>query len=119
MSGEKKVEFRKTRFKAEVSHVVVYASTPVKKVLGYFRVSEIDHAPPAELWDRYQAVGGVAPDEFEAYFASSDRGFAIRIEEVKALPEPIPLSDLGGPLRAPQSFAYLTKKVFKNLCAMF
>jgi hypothetical protein len=32
---------------------------------------------------------------------------------------PVPLPDLGGPAKAPQSFAYLTQAAFKTLCSMF
>ena len=115
MSGEKKVEFRKVRFRSNVSRVVVYASSPIKRVLGYFHVANIHKAPPAELWARYAQVGGLDRDEFLAYYASSGEGVAIGIGEVRSLPDPLPLDTLGSLLRVPQSFAYLTDEAFQKL----
>ncbi len=115
MSGQKKVEFRKVRFRRNVSHVVVYASSPVKRVLGYFHVAEIHEAPPAVLWARYADVGGLDRDEFWAYYASTGEGVAIGIGEVRGLVEPLPLSTLGSRMRAPQSFAYLADGAFNKL----
>jgi len=115
MSGEKRVEFRKVRFRDEVSHIIVYATSPVQKVLGYFGVSHIDEAPPGRLWARYGAIGGVRKDEFRAYFASSSQGVAIGVGEVEALREPLPLSVLGDSATVPQSFSYLGARAFEKL----
>lgn len=113
MNGEKKVEFRKVRFRNEVSHVVMYASSPIQKILGYFEVSYIDEDSPKELWARYNAVAGMFQDEFQAYYASFTRGVAIGIGSICALRNPVPLRTLGESLTAPQSFVYLTAEAFE------
>jgi len=113
MTGEKKVEFRKVRFRNEVSHVVVYASSPVQKILGYFEVAYMDEGSPKELWSRYSAVAGMFQDEFEAYYASATRGIAIGIGNICALRNPVPLRTLGASLTAPQGFVYLADEPFQ------
>jgi len=115
MTGEKRVEFRKVRFRNEVSHVVVYASSPIQKILGYFEVCYMDVDSPKELWTRYNAVAGMLQDEFEAYYASSTRGVAIGIGNIRALRKPVPLGTLSESLTAPQGFAYLTEEAFEMI----
>ena len=53
MGGKKKVEFRKVKFRNDLSHVVMYISNPIRKVLGYFEVSHVDEDSPKELWARW------------------------------------------------------------------
>lgn len=115
MSGKKKVEFRKVRFRDEVSHVVVYASSPIQKILGYFEVCYVDEDPPKELWAHHNAVAGMLEGEFQAYYASSTRGIAIGIGKVCALRNPVSLRTLGGSLTPPQSFVYLTTEAFEMI----
>jgi predicted transcriptional regulator len=113
MSGEKKVEFRKVRFRNEVSHAVVYASSPIQRVIGYFDITYIVEDSPADLWARYGAEAGIVQEEFHMYFNSSDRGIAIGIGKVQSLMEPVQLHALGSSLKPPQSFAYLDEGAFK------
>ncbi|MDN3513205.1 MAG: hypothetical protein NG747_02255 [Candidatus Brocadia sp.] len=115
MKGKKKAEFRKVRFVKQVSHIVVYASSPVQKILGYFEVSHIDEGSPKYLWKRYRSIGGIIYKEFQAYYANSARGIAIGIGKVCTLKYAIPLTKLNDSLVAPQSFVYLPFKSFERI----
>lgn len=113
MGGAKKVEFRKRPFGRPLSHVVVYATAPVRRIVGVFRVAECDVDAPERLWARYGHVGGVDRAFFDAYYGPRRTGVAIRVDG-----DPVPL-DL--PLTAtgqrcpPQSHAYLTQEVASRL----
>jgi len=107
INGEKKVEFRKTNFRQDLSHVVLYASRPVQMILAYFEVSGMCAEPPERLWARYHAVAGIERTEFDAYYRSAACGVAIEIGQVWVLADPLPLSALDESLSPPQSFAYL------------
>lgn len=115
MTGEKKVEFRKVRFLKQVSYIVVYASSPIQKILGFFEVSHIDEGSPKYLWKRYRSVGGIIYKEFKAYYANSVSGIAIGIGRVCTLRHAIPLTKLSDSLVAPQSFVYLPFKSFEKI----
>lgn len=115
MKGKKKAEFRKVRFIKQVSYIVVYASSPVQKILCYFEVSHIDEGSPTYLWKRYRSVGGIIYKEFQAYYANSTRGVAIGIGRVCPLKHAIPLAKLNDSLVAPQSFVYLSFKSFERI----
>ena len=107
LSGQKKVEFRRTRFARAVSHVVIYATSPRNKVIGFFEVVEVDKGPPDELWARYADIGGIEEPEFRAYFGDESQGFAIRVGRVVGLSAPIALENVGVAGSAPQSFRYI------------
>ena len=115
MAGGKRVEFRKTPFREEVSHAVVYATSPVQRVLGYFEVQGITVESPSKVWSRFRAVGGVNRREFDTYYAHSETAVAIVIGDVVALPEPAPLSALGCGISAPQSYRYLPRSALRRL----
>jgi len=115
MNGKKRAEFRKTKFREKVSHIVVYATSPVRRILGYFEVSHIDEDSPKRLWARYREVGGIQRKEFQAYYASSTQGIAIGIGQIRPLSKPIPLSNLDDSMSVPQSFAYISSEAFENL----
>lgn len=119
MAGVKKVEFRKTRFRRGLSHVVVYASSPIQKVVGYFSVNAVEVGSPAELWARYNGASGMTQNEFQAYYGGDTRGTAISIGDVCCFHEKVPLSALGDGLTAPQSFSYLDPEaigVLRRIC---
>jgi len=106
-SGNKRVEFRKTRFSSPVSHVIVYATSPVQRVVGYFCVAQICVAHPTEIWDRYQGVAGIDEDEYRSYYKDCRRAIAIEIGDVNRLILPEALSSLGMCKHPPQSFRYV------------
>src|SRR5687768_5485385 len=59
-SGIKKYEFRRAIFKSKaVSRVVVYASSPVQRVVGEFELSDIISARPDSLWRRTRKHSGI------------------------------------------------------------
>ncbi len=115
MANQKKVEFRKSRFADSVRSVVVYASSPVKQVVGWFDISYVDEDDPESLWRRHSHHGGISQEAFEEYFEAKEVGFAIGVQRVNRLRNPIPLSKLSDDLCAPQSFLYLSDSMFKAL----
>jgi predicted transcriptional regulator len=111
IEGRKRAEFRKTIFRTPPSRVVVYASSPVKSVVGYFDVSRIDVAPVGLLWERYSEVGCIDEDDFVAYYGDREHGVVLCVGDVVVLDEPMSLEDLGLDGRPPKSFMYVEPKI--------
>ena len=60
LSKEKSFELRRTAVKLkEGDRVVVYASSPVKAVVGVFLVAGVERGSPAALWDSYADEFGI------------------------------------------------------------
>ncbi|CAD0003878.1 MULTISPECIES: ASCH domain-containing protein [Flavobacterium] len=104
--GTKKFEFRKAIFKNQnVTSVLVYASSPVQKVIGEFEIGEIFNLDLKELWDKTKEHSGITEDYFYEYFENREQGFAIQIKNKKRFTNPKCLkTDYN--LTPPQSFAY-------------
>jgi predicted transcriptional regulator len=114
-AGDKYVEFRKRGFKQPVKLVVVYTSSPVKKVIGYFSIGKIVCKTPQELWDEFGAVGSISKDAFFEYYQGKTKAFGIVIERAEEFEKPISLKRLGRDWVPPQSFRYISSKVVRTL----
>lgn len=108
MRGEKKFEFRKNIFKGKkIDYVYIYASAPIKKIVGSFKIGNIIEDQPDNLWNRFRDVSGINNDEFFKYFADCRKGFAIEISDLERFRNPVdPKKAIPG-FVAPQSFCYL------------
>ncbi|MBD2054606.1 ASCH domain-containing protein [Oculatella sp. FACHB-28] len=115
LEGKKKVEFRRTSFAFHVSYVVIYATTPIKKVVGYFEVKRIQVANPEELWQLYSDVGGIEHQVYQNYYNDLDKGFAIEVGRVYQLNNFLSLDCISTSLIAPQSYMYLDKNLFNSI----
>ena len=105
--GEKKYEFRRSIFKnKKATHVVVYASSPVKKVVGEFEIVDILHDDVNVLWERTRFLAGISEEKFFNYFSDKDKGYAIQIGKTQRYQHPLSLEEKYG-LSPPQSFVYL------------
>jgi predicted transcriptional regulator len=115
LEGRKKVEFRRRGFGRPVQHVVVYCTSPVQRIVAFFRVSAIKEAAPEELWRQYWRVGGIDECLFHAYYQGAKKGFAIEIDEVFCLKKPLALRSLSETLSPPQGFLYLSGLLFHQI----
>lgn len=116
MNRTKLVEFRKTRFAADVREVIVYSTSPIMSVIGSFEIGSIYEASPEKLWTRYESVAGIDKRAFFAYYADRTAGIAIEVSRVLRLDGPVPLSRLGRSLVPPQAFLYVS---YDRYCALF
>ncbi|MDX6181106.1 hypothetical protein SGQ44_03005 [Flavobacterium sp. Fl-77] len=104
--GTKKFEFRKAIFKNQnVTSVLVYASSPVQKVIGEFEIEKIFNLDLKELWDKTKEYSGITEDYFYEYFENREHGFAIEIKNKRRFENPKCLKEDYN-LTPPQSFAY-------------
>lgn len=104
--GTKKFEFRKAIFKNDkIKSVIVYASSPVQKVIGEFEIDEVLNFDLDTLWNLTQKHSGISEDFYYQYFANKEEGFAIKVKNTKKYRKPKCLkTDFN--LLPPQSFAY-------------
>src|SRR5687767_7961737 len=83
-NGSKKFEFRRAIFKNKsVKKIIVYASSPVKKVIGEFEVDNILNHDLNTLWSLTKEYSGISSDYFYQYFDNKKTGFAIKIKNTK------------------------------------
>lgn len=105
--GTKKFEFRKVIFKnPNIRTVVVYASSPVKQVIGEFEIDLILSFDPKAIWKITKEHSGISKDFFYQYFADREMAHAIKIKNTKKYKNPLCLKKAFNVV-PPQSFVYL------------
>jgi predicted transcriptional regulator len=105
--GTKKYEFRRTIFKnTKIKTVVVYVSSPVQKVIGEFEIDTILNEDVVTLWKKTRKYAGIDEEYFYQYFDNKEKGFAIKIKNLKKYRRPLCLTEDFN-LLPPQSFLYL------------
>lgn len=105
--GTKKFEFRKVIFKKNnIKTIVVYASSPIQKVIGEFEIHQIIYEQLDCLWEETKHYAGIDEDFFYQYFAEKKTGYAIEIKNPKKYALPLCLREVFN-LTPPQSFLYL------------
>lgn len=105
--GNKKFEFRRSIFKnKEVSKVIVYASSPVSKVIGEFEIGEVLFKDLNSLWQETKEYSGITEKYFYDYFIGKENGFALEVKRVKKYKKELCIEKSFGK-RPPQSFAYI------------
>lgn len=122
LSGRKRVEFRRTWAADQVGLIVIYASSPVQRIVATVEVSEVVCASLTKLWSYCTSHGGgLTRRELIEYFDGKAKGYAALLGEVRKLKKPIDPQGLFADFSAPQSFRYLTapevKKIEKKTAA--
>ena len=117
LGGAKTVELRRTALPADVSHVVVYVTSPVKTILGWFEVEAIERDRPWRLWEKHGSATGITRTEFRSYFDGANEGTAISVRRVVTLKKPVQLSAIRAKT-PPQNFSYVDAGVATRLLGL-
>lgn len=112
LAGSKLVEVRKKFSAKRVGcKAVLYASSPLKALVGEATVNSVTAGSPADIWSQFGASIDCALDEFTAYAGSARQLFAIELGDVMPYREPLGLAQLMHLVREdltpPQSFCDL------------
>ena len=105
--GSKRYEYRRAIFKnQEVSRVIVYASDPIKQIIGEFEIEDILHEELQSLWVKTKRHAGISEKRFFNYFTNKTKGYAIKVKATRVYEDPLQLSNfmISSP---PQSYMYL------------
>ena len=106
VAGKKKYEFRKFHCREDVDTIVIYATAPVKQVIGEVSIISIIEDAVDEVWKQTCPEGGITKKAFMEYYKNKQVAIAYQLGEVMQYDEPMSLSDVGLSY-VPQSFAYI------------
>lgn len=107
LNGEKTYELRRTIFKnPNIKKIIIYASSPISRIIGEFDIENIIHEELTQLWKTTKESSGVDKDFFDSYFKDKEKGYAIKVKSIKKYKESFDIKEKYG-IVAPQSFSYI------------
>lgn len=121
IDGEKKIELRRKFPIQEIEGgiALIYASSPIQKIIGHAIIKEVKKLSINELWKKYGKQACVTKDFFLDYFNGLDEGFALILDNPIKLADPLDIRRMESEfcVSAPQSFRYAPKKVVDCVAA--
>ena len=116
LSGEKRLEFRRSWAAKPVDILVIYSSSPVQRIVAAVNIVSVFEASPTALWKLSQEKGGgVTRQLIYEYFMGKKSGFALELADVLEFENPIDPKKMFKNFVAPQSFRYLDSKDYNKI----
>lgn len=119
LDGSKTVEIRRRRANITSGSVcLVYATSPMRALVGAIRVQHTDTDTSDALWHRWGAQIGLERDEYDAYLANSSQPCAIVVDAATRFAGPVGLQELRRRQHAfvtPQSYRFLRNGELSSL----
>lgn len=107
LSGRKKYEYRKIKPKRNnIEKIIIYSTSPVKKVVAEVEVEAIIEETPEKIWELTKDYSGITEESYYNYYKNKEKAIAYKLGRVKKYEEPKNLSKFGINY-IPQSFVYL------------
>lgn len=106
-SGEKRYEYRKVLFKQKVDTVYIYASRPISKIVGDFKIEEIICDKPENIWQSTKRQSGITKKFFDKYYKGKNKAVALKIKDCEEYEVAINPESLVPNFKVPQSFIYI------------
>ena len=113
ISGKKDIELRKMKPNVQPGdYVIIYASAPVKAVVGFGKVKTIIECTPKCLWERYSNRLGINEQSYFSYYDGYHKAIGIEFDMIKSV-MPIGLEELrrvDSSFQPPQIYRYVTNE---------
>ena len=118
--GIKNHELRRSTPKIKTGDLgFIYATNPIKALVGKFKIGQIISGKPYQIWQSSQKTAnfGLRKDTFDQYFKGSNHACAIEILDYKPLNITISREDLINKynIHPPQSYRYLSTATYNHL----
>lgn len=113
MLGYKRVEIRRKFSKDwEGARINIYASTPIKALMGEARIERIIEGTPATIWEHFGTMVGGTKEEFDSYVQGTNTIYALVLGDIRPYSYPVPLMQIehliGTQLTVPQSYGIVS-----------
>ncbi len=115
LDGTKTVELRKSPVADDISHIVIYATAPVQRVLGWVETAQVELGSPSAIWKKHKSRTGIRERAFRTYYRGHPRAVAIHVESPQRLRSPLELSAIEDGLKPPQSWRYLSAAAARSV----
>lgn len=114
LSGEKCYEYRK-KIPTDIEYLVVYATSPIKKVVAIIEIDTVLRDSAQKIWERTQKHAGVSYEFLMHYFNDAEDAYAIKFKNIHQLSTPMDITMIEDIKSAPQSYQYVHESI-ADLC---
>jgi len=104
LTQEKKYEYRKQKPKKAIDKIIIYATSPIKKIVGEVEVKQIIEEEKEKLWQQTKNYSGIDKKFYDEYFKKNKKAIAYELGKIKKYEKD--LIDFGINF-IPQSYVYL------------
>ena len=115
LDGSKKYEFRRSRLRQDITHVVIYSTSPVKKIVGVAEVGGVTAASVSNAWRQTREDAGISRSDFDAYYAGAQSAVFISLRRVVRLKKELDPIEVRSGFKVPQSFSYVDESFIKRV----
>lgn len=115
LEGSKRYEFRRTRLRQDITHVVIYSTSPVKKIVGIAEVVGVTAASVSAAWRKTRQGAGISKSVFNAYYSGSESAVFISLRRVVRLKNELDPTEVRSGFKVPQSFSYVDESFMKRV----
>lgn len=112
--GTKSIELRRVKPARLVQRVLVYETSPVKRITGWFTLRWIRSIPTRLAWSRFRKSMGIGKDRYRAYFRNCRNAILFAVSRTHRFVSGIKLTSLRKGVRPPQSFVYVDGAVLRG-----
>lgn len=113
--GSKSIELRRVRPCREVARVLIYETSPVKRITGWFTLRWIRLLSPTKAWSRFRRHLGISRRAFRAYFQNCRTAVLLAVSQTRRLAFGVKLSSVRTGMKPPQSYVYLDKNLASTI----
>ena len=114
LNGSKRYEFRRVKCKRKIDKILIYATHPVKLIVGEVSVLDVIEDSKERVWEATSEFSGISEEFFKEYFIDKQQAVAYKLGNVNAFKEPITLDSLGVKF-PPQSFMYVPDSMINTV----
>jgi len=115
IDGSKKFEFRRASIKGDLTHLIIYASSPVKRIIGVAVVDGVDISPPLEAWGNTKHAAGISRTDFLDYFQGKEKAVTIKFKDILPLGRDVCPTEIEAGFKVPQSFKYVQSSFLQDV----
>ena len=115
VKGEKLFEYRKRIFNEDTSCIIIYSSSPEKKIVGIAKVDKILEGAPTNIWEKTKKHAGITRKFFREYFLGVKKASAIQLTEIYPLKVPLSPFQIQERFTIPQSFCYVDSSFLEKV----
>jgi predicted transcriptional regulator len=115
IDGSKKFEFRRASIKGDLTHLIIYASSPVKRIIGIAVVDGVDISPPLEAWGNTKHAAGISRVDFLNYFQGKEKAVTIKFKDILPLGRDVCPKEIEAGFKVPQSFKYVQSSFLQDV----